>query len=355
MLVPFTLDLAPIRRLLVVDFDGDPTWRSLEPQMLARPDGRLALVVLAYRHDGHVELYADPTLQVDPAGYRLGRGLRGTYPTVFEQARFEVTGEGLQVDVGFTALDGRTVAMHIHEHLAGRRDVFAALAPVGGSFVTPESFPFFWLPRMSFVPVRGTEVSLSIGGQGRRIRRLPIPLGGRRCLLARYDQDVVICRVNPDWVTDVPAVSATGDEPRRAGDMEVDVGDVHGSPGITAVRLRHGDHTCALELDPGVSDVARLPVSERCDGTVALSADGVVQLRGRYHIERHADHVDLSIDSISPWRTRPGRLVLALLFWLPVFRRWPTSYVWRARIDLAPRPTLTSGWERLPSRAAAAP
>lgn len=68
VLVPITLELAPMRVLLIIDVADDPTYRTLEPQLLAKPGG-VGLVLLAYRHDGYVELYAEPDVPVDPSGY----------------------------------------------------------------------------------------------------------------------------------------------------------------------------------------------------------------------------------------------------------------------------------------------
>ncbi len=204
LLLPITLELGPIRRLLVIDVGDDPTYRALEPQVLDGPDGD-GLVLLAYRHDGQVELYAEPQVQVDPAGYDgLGEGVHGIHHTEFEAARFEVTEDGLKVDVAFTAPNGRRVDLRMHEHLTGPRDRFPVLAPVGGAFDTPAFFPFIWLPGLSFVPVRGSEVALRVDGEVRTIPRLPLPLGGRRCLMARYDPQVMACELNSSRFTDPP-------------------------------------------------------------------------------------------------------------------------------------------------------
>lgn len=184
LLVAITLALSPIRRLLIIDIDDDPLYRTLEPQVLDGPDGD-ALVLLAYRHDGFVELYAPPECEVDRSGYEgLGKGLHDIHRAAFDQARFEVAANGLTLDLALTAPNGRRFDLRIHEHLTGPRDRFPVLAPVGGAFETPAFFPFLWLPGLSFVPVRGTDVQVRVDGQPRAVPRLPLPIGGRRCLMA---------------------------------------------------------------------------------------------------------------------------------------------------------------------------
>ena len=348
LLVPITLKLGSIRRLLVIDVDDDPTYRTLEPQVLDGPDGGVAL--LAYRHDGHVELYAEPHVRVDPAGYDgLGKGLLGIHHTEFRAARFEVTDDGLKVDVAFTAPNGRRIDLRMHEHLSGPRDGFPVLAPVGGSFDSPAFFPFIWLPGLSFVPVRNTEVLLRVDGEQRSIPRLPLPLGGRRCLMARYDPDVMACELNPTRSTDLPQVPVHGTA--EAGAERVDVTDVDGRRGLAAVWVRREGHTCGVVLEPPLPDITDLSPGERHEGALRLRADASVELEGRYALHRVDDRIHLEVDGIGPWRTRQRRPLLAVLFRLPIFRRWPTTYRWQATLDLAdgsvPGSRWTTHWSRI--------
>ena len=79
LLVPITLELSPIRRLVIVDVADDPIYRTLEPQLLEGAGG-VGVVLLAYRHDDYVELYAPSEFDVGPSGYDgLGKGLAGLH------------------------------------------------------------------------------------------------------------------------------------------------------------------------------------------------------------------------------------------------------------------------------------
>jgi hypothetical protein len=347
LLVPVTVELAPIRQLLVIDIEDDPTYRGLEPQVLEQPDGTFGLVLLAYRHDGGLEVYADTRVDADAASYDgLGQGPADIHRTPFEPARFEVTTSGLQVDIGFHAPNGRSIVLRLHEHLTRRRDAFEALAPVGGAFTDPEFFPFLWLPSLSFVPVRGTEVSVLIDGEDRTIDRLPVPLGGRRCLMARYDPTIMVCQVNPTSNTHVFRVAADGTRKSDTTPFAVDVSEVDGRPAISAVSVHRGQHVCAVRLDPPLPELRGLPVGTPVEGAIVLEAGGVPQLRGSYEVVRSEDRIDLVIDRFGPWRTRQRRPLLALLFRIPTFRRWPTTYRWEATVELTDQPSLRSRWLR---------
>jgi hypothetical protein len=352
LLIPVSLHLSPIRNLLIVDLADDPTYRTLEPQRLREPDGADRVVLLAYRRDGTVELYAPPEASVDASGYEgLGEGLRGIHRAPFTAARFDVTDDGLRLDLAVALPDDRSFELRIHEHLTGGRDRIPALAPVGGTFDDPAFFPFLWLPGLSFVPVRSSEVVVRVDGAARTVPRLPLPIGGRRCLMARYDPEVLVCQLNPDEVTAPtrvparptwpPTVGSVGDDggavgavgARDAGDVEVV--EVDGKPAVAAVRTGRDGHVCAAVFDPPLPDVRTLAADERRSGTLTLSADGATVLRARYGVERTDDRARLAIAGFGPWRSRHRRPLLAVLFRLPIFRRWPTSYRWDATVELA--------------------
>ena len=288
--MPITVALAPIRGLVLIDLVDDPTYRVLEPQVLAQPGGGTGLVLLAYRHDGRVELFADVGVEVDASGYDgLGEGLAGLHRTAFAPAVCEVTALGLQLDLGIATPDGGRIEVRLREHLPRGRDTIQMLAPVGGTFTSPAFFPFLWLPSLSFVPVRGTQVRVRIDGQDRSLARLPVPLGGRRCLMARYDPDVMVAQVNPTWVSEALRVRADGADaadPTPPEAPRVDVGEREGRPAIRGVTVRRGPHACAVRLDPPLPDPRRLPDGSAVGGTVALEADGVSRLRGAYRVAR---------------------------------------------------------------------
>jgi hypothetical protein len=196
------------------------------------------------------------------------------------------------------------------------------------------------------VPERRTEATLLIDGQPRTISRLPLPIGGRRRLMARYDLDAMVCQLNPTWVTEPSQtpVGATGSSPLDHQDLV----DVDGQPALAGLQVGRGAHGCAVRLDPPLPDPATVPLSTRLQGSVQLQAVGATQLQGRYELERTDEQVRLVIDRIGPWRARHRQPLLALLFRLPVFRRWPTTYRREATLDLtaSPEAAWTSRWSR---------
>jgi hypothetical protein len=111
--------------------------------------------------------------------------------------------------------------------------------------------------------------------------------------------------------------------------------------------VARGGHTCAAVLDPPLPDLQSLPAPTRRSGAILLQADHSTELQGSYEVTRGDGRIDLVIEDFGPWRTRLRRPLLALLFHLPIFRRWPTTYRWQATLDVStPGGLLTSRWTR---------
>ena len=51
LLMPITLELSPIRQLLIIDITGDPTYCTLEPQVLRGGPGLDAVHMAVTVHD----------------------------------------------------------------------------------------------------------------------------------------------------------------------------------------------------------------------------------------------------------------------------------------------------------------
>ena len=89
--------------------------------------------------------------------------------------------------------------------------------------------------------------------------------------------------------------------------------------------------TVRLAFDPPLPDLTALPDGARRDGSWSVSADGVRLTGGRWFVERDGDQVQAGLDVTEHWRPRRLPLVMRVVTTVvPVFRRWPTTYRWRA-------------------------
>ena len=321
--MPFSLRLTSPRRLLLISLADDPVYADLEVQWVDGPGTGRGLVLLAIRReDSTTDVYVDERVSLPPEDYEVAAGIASFNEVRMQRARFEVDGAGVDLDLDTALADGRTLTMRIRERLAQPRWKADMLAPAGHAMTRPRFFPFFWMGEIGFLRWRNATVEVATDGQPRRVVRAGVPWR-----LTRYATAPMTALWNE--AADGPAVTDDRDQ-------------------LRALAVTRAGHTLTIEHDPPFPDVADLPPGSSVSGRVTAGVDGRVQLGGAWWARRAADTIELGIDIDEPWR--PGRqpvIASAVFTMLRVFRTWPTTYRWRATVDLsAATPTIRSGWSR---------
>ena len=106
-------------------------------------------------------------------------------------------------------------------------------------------------------------------------------------------------------------------------------------------------HVARIHRDPALPDPSTLPDGAVRQGTWWVTVDDARLTGGEWTAERCGDMVTIDLVVTERWRPRglpPLMRVVTLM--VPVFRRWPTTYRWRAVVTLGDAPVLRSAWER---------
>ena len=153
LIFPFSIDIDPMEKLLLVNFEKDPdsVYVAFEPQEFN--DGHL---IIAYRTDKKVDVYHAKSLKRDPSLYGIvGAGLNEMIPDDLEKAFFEVNEFGVQVHYQFKDILDREVEILISEKNQKKRKPFGLLAPMGDAATNPPSLPVILLHDFYFVRKNG--------------------------------------------------------------------------------------------------------------------------------------------------------------------------------------------------------
>lgn len=342
-LCPFSLTVSPIARFLNLELADDPTYDGLELQWFDDDvHGTGMLAFLSRRSDRRVDYYLQRGLRLDPAGYRIGGGTGAWLETDFDVARLEIAEDGVDAELRFTDVDGRAVVVRVDDRDGRPRRRGRLLAPVGAGVERPTSLLLVWLSGFDLVHVTGTRPTIRIGGREAATGRLPGARLHRRHLI-KYAAP--LCAVEINRSQDGPVV------PVDAGQRLELTPD---RSGITAVTAEQGGHRARVVLDPAFPDVRALPDGATREGRWQVAVDGVRVTGGVWSAARSGDDVTLGLDETESWRpgSLPG-LMRVVTTVVPVFRRWPTTYRWRASVHLGAAPAMTSRWERIASGGAA--
>jgi hypothetical protein len=335
-LVPFSIRIDVLDRMLNLEIADDPTYQGLEIQAFNDTDhGQGITVFLSRRVDGTTDVYYQAGLELDPRTYAIGGGLGAWVECAFEVARLVISPEGVDAEVQFTDVDGRKIEVRVGDRTRRGRRVAAFLAPMGAAITDPRSLPLVWMSRFDLLRRTGAAPVIRIDGRQASAGRLPAEWLLRRRLI-KVASDLCVVSVNP--VEDEP-IQLTTDVPD---------GEVVAKPtGVQTIATTKGTHQAVIRLDPPFPDLARAISRASTKGAWDLLIDATPVISGTWHAAPEGDEIRLGFDVTQGWRPRGLPLLMEVVTRVaPVFRRWPTTYRWTATVTLGDPRMMKSRWER---------
>ncbi len=337
---PFTLVVEPMARLANCELVDDPVYEALELQWFDDAElGTGLLVLLSRREDRRVDVYLEPSVRIDPSRFEIGAGIGTWTSTTFDVGRLEVAEDGVDAEVRFHDRDGRLIEARFDDRGGRRRRRGRLLAPVGSGIDAPRSLLLVHLHGFDLLR-RGGPNAPEVRIDGRLASTGVLP--GRtlhRRELVKYASPVDVITLNQ--ASDGAALPPLDPSSVRPADG-----------GVEAIVAGEGAHRVRLELRPAFPDLAALADGAGAVGSWRVYAEGVPPLTGgSWMAIRRGEQVHVGMEVTERWR--PGRvpLLIALVTRVvPVFRRWPTTYRWRATVTLGDEPTMVSRWERTGDR-----
>ena len=362
---PFTLTVEPMARFLNCELD-DPVYDGLELQWWDDPQhGTGMLAFLSRRADRRVDFYVDPALTLDRSRFAIGAGIGSWQTVTFEAAHLEIADDGVTAEVRFTDREGRPIEVRVDDRDGHGRHRAKLLAPVGSGIDHPLSLLLVHLHGFDLVRGRrgrGPTAEVRIDGRAAGFGRLPGRALHRRELV-KYAGPVDVITFNEAHDGALPlldAAHAVGSGAGAGGAGDTDGALPTPSPGsvrlvrggVGSVVAGEGPSRVRLEFRPAFPGVEALGDGEAADGLWRVCPEDAPPLTGgTWRAARSGDVVDLGLEVTERWQ--PGRLPALMELVtrvVPVFRRWPTTYRWRATVTLGEEPTMVSRWERTGER-----
>jgi len=342
---PFSLTVEPLARLLNCELD-DPVYDGLELQWFEDPlHGTGMLAFLSRRADRRVDFYADPALTLDRSRFAIGAGIGSWQAITFDAARLEIADDGVTAEVRFHDREGRPIEVRVDDRDGRRRRHATLLAPVGAGIDEPLSLLLVHLHGFDLLRRgRGSTAEVRIGGRSARFGRLPGRALHRRELV-KYAGPVDVITLNEAHDGALPTPEPGSIRLVNGHIASVAAGE---GAGVVGVAAGEGRSRVRLEFRPGFPDVTALAEGEAAEGRWRVHAEELPPLTGgSWRASRSGDVVKLELDVTERWR--PGRLPALMELVtrvVPVFRRWPTTYRWRATVTLGEEVRMVSRWER---------
>lgn len=240
----------------------------------------------------------------------------------------------MDAEVVFRDVDGRKIEIRIVDRDGRRRRRGGLLAPVSAGIDRPTSLLLVWMPAFDLVRASGAAPVIRIDGHDAATGRLPGARLHRRHLI-KYAAPLIAVGVNPTH--EGPVALATGGAFGLGNAPAV----------LSQVSAEAPGHSARVVLDPSLPDVTALIDGAASAGRWHVEVDGVRLTGGTWSVARHGDRAVLGLDVDERWQSgRLPWLMRLVTTVVPVFRRWPTTYRWRAEVQLGETPTMTARWER---------
>ena len=354
---PVELAVQPMERLLLVNLsekDPDSTYLGFEPQYFNDPIQGEGFLVVAWRNDGYVDVFHQPSLTLDPATYEIaGKGLASMAQRPFTGARLVIDDSGAECWFAFEDLAGRHIEFTLKETAGKPRKPFGLLAPMGNAVTSPTSLPLVLLEDFYFVRRAGTELRMEIDGRTHKLDSLPIPLDYSRKYFLRYSPKPLIAKLNPakDEVLLPIGEGRPGDTEYSQVDYKII--ENQGYREISALHLTTPRQNLEIHFTPALPELLELRENAEIRGEFSVSgAKSLGTVAGHYQIVRVKNLLHMEMIPDGGWQPVNERTSLRFLYRVnKEFTQWPKTYKWTGVMNLEnPQAvTLKSQWERTKS------
>ncbi len=354
--IPFTIEIDPMERMLLVNFEQDPdsTYVGFEPQVFDDTIHGTGHIVLGWRVDGRVDVFHQPGITLDPCTYDIaGKGLANMVKREMKSAYFDVSEAGVQAYYSFHDVDDRPIEIKINEHNTRKRRPFSLLAPMGDAAENPSAIPLLFLHDFYFVRRKDTEFRITINGKAHKPDNfpMPLPLFGSMMYYTRYSSGPLIVTLNQAFDDKMPVIQVKEDTEITSGDITYSIEFDASTPVLRSIQKKHKQHEIRIAFEPAFPNLRTMPEANTITGSFVVSASSATgRVEGYYKVERLKDQIRVVMEPSGGWVPNPDSLTLRFIYTVgKIFKNWPKTYRWTASISENESSELhmRSSWERL--------
>ena len=313
---PLNIEVVRMDKLMLIDIEDDPEYACIELQTFNDTRGRGARVLL-YHHNGPADsYYTSESFETKESGTEK------SYINPGMNYHLEVTDSGLNASLSMRDHKGKSIEFQIKEtHRKKWSKGF--LSPIGASdAVTFPYFPLFHMKDMNFVLRSGTEITVKIGGEERKPKKLPIPVNWEFVYLSRYSPSPIIACWNRPHNGELNPLQVKGQSVCKEEKTTYKLVNNDGHYEIHRILGLSERHEVNLDFSPPIPDLIGLKDGVNLEGRFCAGADAVPGIvAGTYHIRRHGNVIDMKILPQKGWQPTPGQ-------------SWVKTWAWKSSITV---------------------
>lgn len=349
---PFSFSIDPMERLIFIDIknDSDKIYNGFELQVFYDNNIGERILVRAERTDGLYDLYYQPGINFDVEKDIMSDRIVELIERPMENAKYVVTSKGVDVCFCFEDKYGRIIEGMLKEKNKKQKKPFSILAPVGGTFDKPPVFPLYLLFDMYFPVKNKTLISLNIDGITHKADTFPIPLNWSMCYFSRYSKDTFIVNWNKKFKGELLPLITNNSNQVIADNTVYDLVENDGHFEIKSMSTNNKRHQIKIDFTPAIPDIVCIKDEIKICGDFTMISDNSVGIiSGTYYIQRNSKEIIIEISPSNGWIPNENKWELKFLYFVdPLFKKWPSTYIWNGSIILAEdqNPIMDAKWKR---------
>ncbi|MBY8979168.1 MAG: hypothetical protein KGD72_02150 [Candidatus Lokiarchaeota archaeon] len=339
ILSPFNMIFDPIDRLLLVNFEEDPIYYSIELQIFHKLDIDYPLVIM-YRKDNMMDIYYTNEIVIKNRKKMVTDLLTSVSFNQLDDIEYKFQFDEMGLDAYLFLIDKleKEIEFKIKESTP-EKELTSILTPISAVSKKPEYFPIVFLKKFGMVIKKNTEIFVKIHGFLRKTTEMPIQMNKMSFYLAHYSLEPIICNWNNIFSGNI--------NPIILNPPTLNISEEN----ITFILIRNSDYyeikkisgkdeqdyTVSFEFSPAIPNLLSLGSNLKTKGRFSCIIDKKKGIfAGEYYLTRTGDTIEFSIQPTKGWQLFPGKLWLKTYKWVSEIQIKDIGYIF-----------INSYWQRI--------
>lgn len=353
---PFSFELEPIKRLLLIDFskDKDRIYYCFELQYFDDSINGKGIRIIGYRNDKFIDVYQQPGLFKKIGFDQVANGLANIFILPMEDAVFEINDYGVDVNFKINDVEKRTVEVKIKEKSKKKTNPFNILAPLGEDTKNPFSLPIYFMNDFYLVRKKKTEILIKINSEEHSPDSFQIPLDCSTFYFSRYSSDPFFVHFNNSFNGVLKPLQINEKDEIQSDNLIYKIGNNNGNYEIKEISIKDKNHKTSIDFNPAFPDILSINDDLVYEGNFSISSGKTTgSIKGIYKIENKNGDINIIVIPNRGWIPNEKRLSIKFMFkFAKVFTDWPKSYIWEANIKIKKsNVNMESSWKRIKKEA----
>ena len=319
ILSPFNLTFDPTDRLLIVNFEEDPIYYSIELQVFNKLDKEYPLVIM-YRKDNMMDIYYTNEIVIKNRKKMVAGLLTEVSFNQLEDIEYKFQFDEMGLDAYLFLKDKleKEIEFKIKEKIPGRK-LTSILAPIGITSKKPEYFPIVFLKKFGMVIKENSEIFVKIHGFSRNTTEMPVRMNKMSFYLAHYSLEPVICNWNNNFsgninpiILNPPTLNISNENITFSLIKNSDYYEIRKISGKD-----EEDHTVSFEFSPAIPNLLSLRSNSKINGNFSTIIDKKKGIfAGEYYLTRTGEVIEFIVTPTKGWQPFPGKLWVKTYKWI---------------------------------------